>query len=172
MIIAVRRLGIVSVVLAAVAIAMICGWFAVSSSTAAIDGSGVTAAVPPGSSGVSATTATPPAAPRPAPLKKLKSISGIFTAAGVRQYLDCRGPTEKKAVPGEPPLMVIPGLHSGADYLSGLTEGLRRSHYVCVYDRPGIEESPSRSGRLSLTAQDHARELAALLRKAGVDRKV
>jgi pimeloyl-ACP methyl ester carboxylesterase len=64
--------------------------------------------------------------------------------------------------------VVIPGLHSGINYLSDMTENLQRTHYVCVYDRPGNELSPYRSGRLTLTAQDHARELAALLTAVGV----
>ncbi|MEI6622265.1 MAG: alpha/beta fold hydrolase, partial [Actinomycetes bacterium] len=162
-----RRIAILGIVLAAIAIAAVSGWFAVSAAIAAMEGPSPAAGLTPGSTSTPIAPAPPPRV-RAVQVKKLRPISGTFKAAGLQQYIECHGPTERKAVPGEPPLVVIPGLHSGINYLSGLTENLLRTHYVCVYDRPGNELSPYRSGRLTLTAQDHARELAALLTRVGI----
>lgn len=131
------------------------------------------AAVPP--PGPDAGSAVPAAAQRPytATLNH-RDFAGIFRAKRVGQYLQCKGPKEpiaRERSQHEPPLIVMTGLNSGVRHFASLTKLLRASHYVCAYDRPGIERSPARTGSTRVTAQLHARELAGLLKAAGIKGK-
>jgi pimeloyl-ACP methyl ester carboxylesterase len=88
-------------------------------------------------------------------------VSGVFAAAGVRQYLHCQGA-------GPLTLVVIPGLGTSSAAWSGVLPALQQVTRTCVYDRPGLGRSPARPDRTQvLDAGLYARELFALLSVAG-----
>jgi len=85
----------------------------------------------------------------------------VIAAAGVRQWLHCRGS-------GAVTVVVVAGLGSGASSWSGVRPSLERITRTCVYDRPGLGRSPARTDATRVVdAGLHARELAALLAAAG-----
>jgi len=86
--------------------------------------------------------------------------TGIFAAAGVRQWLSCRGQ-------GPVTVVVVPGLHATASSWSKVSNRFSWITRVCFYDRPGLGLSPARSNRGAvLDAGGLARELQALLNVA------
>ena len=136
-----------------------------------------------------ASNATPAASTNPAPLGTPTSVSSVsatdgsespsaettratstrppdlarvVTAAGVSQYLDCAGE-------GAPTILIVPGLDSSIDDWLPVLPALREQSRTCVYDRPGIGDSPAREGGVRVDAGLHAEELSALLTEAGED---
>ena len=88
-----------------------------------------------------------------------QTLQRVVSADGVSQYLDCAGS-------GSPTLVVIPGLDSGVSDWLGELPALRRLTRTCVYDRPGIGDSPPREGSADVDAGLHASELSAALAEA------
>jgi pimeloyl-ACP methyl ester carboxylesterase len=110
-------------------------------------------------SGTRPAAAASTASPTPAVVRG--TVSGIYAAAGVRQWLHCQGS-------GGVTLVVIPGLGTSAAAWSGVLPALQRVTRTCVYDRPGLGHSPARPNAAQvLDAGLFARELAALLAVAG-----
>jgi len=106
-------------------------------------------------------TATAKPTSSPTPGTASGTVSGIYPAAGVRQWLHCQGS-------GAVTLVVIPGLGTSAAAWSGVLPSLQRVTRTCVYDRPGLGHSPARpNARQVVDAGLYARELAALLAAAG-----
>jgi pimeloyl-ACP methyl ester carboxylesterase len=90
-------------------------------------------------------------------------FTAIVSAAGVRQWLSCAGP-------GPPTLVVVPGLAASAVSWTRVLPALRRIVRTCVYDRPGLGQSPPRPDTHAvLDAGGLADELWALLHAAGED---
>jgi len=88
-------------------------------------------------------------------------LEGVFSAAGVRQWLHCRGT-------GPLTVVVITGLGAPASSWARVRPSLERITRTCVYDRPGLGNSPARPDAAQLVdAGLHAHELAALLAAAG-----
>lgn len=92
--------------------------------------------------------------------QQVPSVRRTVEAAGVSQYLDCAGS-------GSPTLMVVPGLDSGVDDWQDELGRLRELTRTCVYDRPGIGNSPARTGSTDVDAGQHADELSALMAASG-----
>ena len=101
------------------------------------------------------TAATTTAAPPPRP-----DLARVVTAGGVSQYLECSGQ-------GAPTILIVPGLDSSTQDWQPVLPALRKESRTCVYDRPGIGDSPAREGGDRVDAGNHAEELAALLTEAG-----
>jgi pimeloyl-ACP methyl ester carboxylesterase len=88
-------------------------------------------------------------------------IDGVVSAAGVRQWIECRGT-------GPVTVVVIPGLNASAAAWRGVLPELQASSRVCVYDRPGIGLSPPRANSTQIVdAGLYAVELRALLDAVG-----
>ncbi|MDQ1250058.1 MAG: hypothetical protein QG597_4435 [Actinomycetota bacterium] len=87
-------------------------------------------------------------------------VARVVTAAGVSQYLECSGV-------GTPTILIVPGLDSSIDDWLPVLPALREQSRTCVYDRPGIGDSPAREGGGRVDSGLHAEELAALLTEAG-----
>jgi pimeloyl-ACP methyl ester carboxylesterase len=112
----------------------------------------------------------PPASTSPAPKlatsRRAASVAqptvvGVFAAAGVRQWLHCRGT-------GRVTVVVITGLAAPATSWAGVRSALEGITRTCVYDRPGLGRSPARKDLTQVVdAGLYARELGALLAAAG-----
>ncbi|MGV1036160.1 MAG: alpha/beta fold hydrolase [Candidatus Nanopelagicales bacterium] len=87
-------------------------------------------------------------------------IAKVITAGGVTQYLKCAGN-------GPQTVVIVPGLGTGVAAWTKVFRQVSLQTRTCVYDRPGIGRSPTRTGSTSLDAGQHAQELRALLDKAG-----
>jgi pimeloyl-ACP methyl ester carboxylesterase len=127
------------------------------------------AATPAAATTTATTTPTASAvrstAPRPSvtasAAARSTTVSGVFAAVGVRQWLHCQGS-------GSLTLVAIPGLGTSAAAGSGVLPSLQRVTRTSVYDRPGLGHSPARPNRSQVVdAGLYARELAALLAAAG-----
>ncbi len=129
-------------------------------------GVGAAPAAPPGSptsvSSVSATDSSesPTAETTQTTPTRPPDLARVVTAAGVRQYLECSGA-------GTPTILIVPGLDSSIDDWLPVLPALREQSRTCVYDRPGIGDSPARERGGRVDAGLHAEELAALLTEAG-----
>lgn len=88
-------------------------------------------------------------------------VLGVFSAAGVRQWVKCAGN-------GPVTVVVITGLAAPATSWSQVLPSLQAITRTCVYDRPGLGQSPPRAdmGKV-VDAGLYSRELAALLAAAG-----
>jgi len=85
----------------------------------------------------------------------------VVEAAGVRQWIDCSGS-------GPLTVVVIPGLAASAAAWQRVLPAFRQVTRTCIYDRPGLGDSPSRTdSHQVLDAGLLARELQALLDAAG-----
>ena len=85
----------------------------------------------------------------------------MIRAAGVRQWIDCRGT-------GPLTVVVIPGLATAANAWQQVLPAFRRVTRTCIYDRPGLGDSPARpDAHQILDAGLFARELHDLLAAAG-----
>jgi pimeloyl-ACP methyl ester carboxylesterase len=83
--------------------------------------------------------------------------SAVVLAAGVRMSLRCSGT-------GSPTVVLISDLAQPASTWDGLTADVEATARVCVYDRPGVGQSPPRtSPHQVVDAGLNARELATLL---------
>lgn len=111
---------------------------------------------------VTPTLSVTAAAPEPpgTPQTRGDDNAGVFEAGGQRQWLDCRGT-------GGPTLVLIAGLWGWSKDWVSMTDQLRAGGRVCTYDRPGLGQSPARTGSLEVDASLHAMELHELLRVAG-----
>lgn len=93
------------------------------------------------------------------------TVSRVIWAAGVQQFLQCRGSKSGATV------VLIAGLDSSSSNpKSGwldVTPRIAGATRVCRYDRPGLGRSPRRGSQVTLTPLQHAHELDALLRAAG-----
>ena len=89
------------------------------------------------------------------------TVSVTVSAVGLRQRLSCAGS-------GTVTVIVIPGLNAGRAMWSLAMPLLARTTRTCVYDRPGIGESPARLPHVIVDAGRHADELWALLVAAEV----
>lgn len=88
-------------------------------------------------------------------------VVGIYAAAGVRQWVDCRGN-------GPVTVVVIPGLGATAASWSQVYPAFTRVTRTCIYDRPGLGRSPARPDASEvLDAGIYAHELHALLLAVG-----
>lgn len=115
---------------------------------------------PSGTRPAASTSAAKPVA-SPAGSAVRGTVSGVYAAAGVRQWLHCQGS-------GPVTLVVIPGLGTSSAAWSGVLPALQRVTRTCIYDRPGLGHSPARpNAQQVLDAGLFARELAALLAAAG-----
>jgi pimeloyl-ACP methyl ester carboxylesterase len=85
----------------------------------------------------------------------------VVSAAGVRQWIECAGS-------GSPTIVVIPGLHATHTMWSRVLPTFATTSRTCIYDRPGLGPSPSRSPHRTVDAGLNARELMALLVAAHV----
>lgn len=92
-------------------------------------------------------------------------VSGVLAAAGVRQFIDCRGPLGADARPA-PTVVLVSGLGASSAYWDKVRASLLPNFRVCVYDRPGLGRSPARPAVRVVDAGTHAVELAALLTAA------
>lgn len=106
-----------------------------------------------------------PTPPKPKQTSAAPSIRpevvGIFSAAGVRQWVDCRGN-------GPVTVVVIPGLGATAASWSQVYPAFTRVTRTCIYDRPGLGRSPARPDTSQvLDAGIYAHELHALLLAVG-----
>jgi hypothetical protein len=112
-------------------------------------------------SGTAAPTgASSPRATRTAP------FTDVVLAAGVREYLHCRG----TAPPGAPTVVVVSDLGVSASTWTVPTAPVEAATRVCVYDRPGVGLSPPRtSPNQVVDAGLNARELLTLLATAHQD---
>lgn len=86
-------------------------------------------------------------------------VKGVFVAGGQRQWISCAGA-------GSPTVVVISGLGASSSMWNRVTPSFAKTSRTCVYDRPGLGKSPRRSGSSFTNANQHARELHALLAKA------
>lgn len=77
-------------------------------------------------------------------------------ADGVRQWIECAGQ-------GPVTVVVIAGLHADHRMWSLVLNPFARTTRTCIYDRPGLGDSPPRSPHGVVTAGQHADELWALL---------
>jgi pimeloyl-ACP methyl ester carboxylesterase len=99
-----------------------------------------------------------PAAPARKP--PAQSVHGLYTAAGARLFLDCRGRGPRTVV-------LDSGLGVDASTTwAGVRPAVARFARVCQYDRAGMGASPP--GPRPRTSQRMVDELRALLRAAGV----
>lgn len=116
----------------------------------------------PGSAPASDTAAPPTASTQssqPTPPDR-PAIAKTITAGGVSQFLQCAGN-------GPQTVVIVPGLGTGVAAWTKVFRQVSKQTRTCVYDRPGIGRSPARTGSTSLDAGQHAKELQALLEKAG-----
>jgi len=84
-----------------------------------------------------------------------------WTARGVRQWIECAGT-------GPVTVVVIAGLHADHTMWSLVLDQFARTTRTCIYDRPGLGNSPARSPHAVVNAGQHADELKALLDVARV----
>jgi len=84
-----------------------------------------------------------------------------WTADGVRQWIACAGQ-------GPVTVVVIAGLHADHTMWSLVLDQFARTTRTCIYDRPGLGNSPPRSPHATVDAAEHADELEALLDVAHV----
>jgi len=87
-------------------------------------------------------------------------IDDVLTAGGQRQWINCSGT-------GSPTVIISSGLGADSTMWSKVFPRIRTLSRTCIYDRPGLGRSPTRSGSLTTDAGEHARELRALLNSAG-----
>lgn len=87
-------------------------------------------------------------------------VKGVFSAGGQRQWISCAGT-------GSPTVVVVSGLGASSSMWREVTPAFTKRTRTCVYDRPGLGKSPSRSGSRTTNAKQHARELHALLTTVG-----
>jgi pimeloyl-ACP methyl ester carboxylesterase len=108
-------------------------------------------------SAVAATARTPR---RRRESRPAQSVHGLYTAAGARLFLDCRGRGPRTVV-------LDSGLGVDASTTwAGVRPAVARFARVCQYDRAGMGASPP--GPRPRTSQRMVDELRALLRAAGV----
>jgi len=88
------------------------------------------------------------------------TVQGVLDAGGQRQWISCSGT-------GSPTIVISAGLGDTHASWGKVTTPLRKLTRVCVYDRPGLGNSPTRQGSSRTDAGQHSRELRALLAKAG-----
>lgn len=84
----------------------------------------------------------------------------VLAAGGQNQWIDCQGA-------GSPTLVISSGLGADSSMWSKVLPKLRSMTRTCIYDRPGLGNSPARIGPEGTDAGEHARELQALLTAAG-----
>lgn len=89
-----------------------------------------------------------------------KSVVGVVRAGGQRQYIDCRGA-------GGPTTVLISGLWGWSRDWADQVTPWRTGGRVCTYDRPGLGASKARAGTKYIDSGVHAKELHALLHRAG-----
>lgn len=92
-------------------------------------------------------------------------VSGVVAAAGVHQFIDCRGPL-RAGQPAGPTVVLVSGLGAGSAYWGKVRAALLPTTRLCVYDRPGLGRSPARPAARVVDAGIHAAELAGLLTAA------
>jgi len=143
------------------------GAAALSARTSAATPGGIDAAPPdrstadPGVSAAGASGAAASTTASPAGSASTPPYTRVVLAAGVRQYLHCRGT-------GSPTVVVVADLVVPASSWTALTADVEAVTRTCVYDRPGIGTSPPRtSPHQVVDAGLNARELSALLTAAG-----
>ena len=100
------------------------------------------------------------AAPAVTPPTSAAAVTGVRSAGGQRQWIDCQGT-------GGPTMVLVAGLTGWSKDWIPVVNQLRAGGRVCVYDRPGLGKSPARTGTLAIDSATHARELFALLTAAG-----
>jgi len=101
------------------------------------------------------------ASPSPSPLNPTAANVRLVQSNGVQQWINCQGS-------GEFTLVVIPGLGASSAQWSRVRPKLADLTRTCIYDRPSIGRSPSRSHpRAVITVREHAQELRDLLQAAG-----
>ena len=84
-----------------------------------------------------------------------------MAAGGVRQWLSCAGA-------GQLTLLVVPGLGASASAWSVVLPALRRSVRTCIYDRPGLGQSPAPpDAAATVDAGELGMQLWAALRAIG-----
>jgi pimeloyl-ACP methyl ester carboxylesterase len=84
----------------------------------------------------------------------------LVSAAGVTQWLDCRGS-------GPVTVVVITGLHSTISDWAKVKPSFAKVTRTCFYDRPGLGRSPARANHAQvLNASFYTKELKALLAAA------
>lgn len=88
------------------------------------------------------------------------TVRGVYGAGGQRQWIECKGS-------GAPTVVVISGLGASSSMWDAVTPAFARTTRTCVYDRPGLGNSPTRNGSKRVDANLHARELHALLDRVG-----
>lgn len=88
------------------------------------------------------------------------AVIGVLTAGGQRQWIDCEGS-------GSPTLIISSGLGADSSMWSRVLPKLRTMTRTCIYDRPGLGNSPARNGAKGTDAGEHSDELRALLTIAG-----
>lgn len=93
------------------------------------------------------------------------AVSGVLSAGGVRQWIDCRGPL-RAGVAISPTVVLVAGLGASSAYWAKVRAALLPTRRVCIYDRPGLGHSPARPAVRVVDAGVHAAELAALLTAA------
>lgn len=101
-------------------------------------------------------TLTPPAHAAPA----TDPVIEVLAAGGQRQWISCEGT-------GAPTVVISSGLGADSRIWSKVLPKLRGMTRTCIYDRPGLGNSPARIGPKSTDAGEHADELRALLTAAG-----
>ena len=83
-----------------------------------------------------------------------------ITAGGVTQWIECSGN-------GPLTVLVIAGLHADHNMWSLVLPSFAAMTRTCIYDRPGLGNSPNRKPHATVTTTRHATELHALLAAAG-----
>ena len=139
-----------------------------SARASALLASALLAAAVCGSSAPVVAASTPPAASAAATARVVPASSATVTwthrtllAGGVRQWIECAGR-------GPVTIVVIAGLHADHRMWRLVLNSFARTTRTCIYDRPGLGLSPSRSPHRTVDAGRHARELGALLAAADV----
>jgi len=77
-------------------------------------------------------------------------------AGGVTQWIECSGK-------GPLTVLVIAGLHADHNMWSLVLPSFAGMTRTCIYDRPGLGNSPNRKPHATVTTTQHATELHALL---------
>jgi pimeloyl-ACP methyl ester carboxylesterase len=84
----------------------------------------------------------------------------VIDAAGQSQWIDCQGA-------GSPTIVISSGLNADHRMWSKVLPAFRKLTRTCIYDRPGLGDSPSRRGSTMTDAGEQADELRSLLSAAG-----
>ena len=84
----------------------------------------------------------------------------VVDAGGQRQWIDCQGI-------GSPTVVISSGLNADHRMWNRVLPAFRKLTRTCIYDRPGLGSSPSRSGSKVTDAGKQASELRSLLTTVG-----